>query len=243
MEKLIKEYICECGKVYTNPQSFNGHKSSCKVHFNAIGKDITRSSLYNVESQAKAHATVAKHYAEKREQRHLQWLAEKHCCERCGNVMTEFFGTGRFCSVSCANTRVHSKATKDKLAKAAKANSANRISSSADNIRVAKVNQLPVSILDISKRTISKVVLRMQLPCSCCGIYVPGVVWDIHHITPKHLGGKDTTDNLTYICPNCHRICHTDINLLPNDLVSIEDFLKAKNLDWKDYYFAKPTDM
>ena len=27
-----KEFVCECGKTFTNPQSFNGHKSHCKVH-------------------------------------------------------------------------------------------------------------------------------------------------------------------------------------------------------------------
>lgn len=236
MDKLVKEYLCECGKVYTNSQSFNGHKSSCKIHFTALGKDITRSSLYNPTSQAKAHATVAKHCAEKKAQQRLQWLAEKHTCERCGKIMTEFFGTGRFCSVTCANSRSHSEATRAKMSNAAKAN---RVSTCTSNIRKATVDKLPINILDLSKRTLSKVLLRMNLPCSCCGIYVPGVVWDIHHITPKHLGGSDTVDNLTYICPNCHRICHTDSNLLLNDLVSLDKFLDAKDLDWRDYYFVK----
>lgn len=25
-------YKCECGKEFDNPQSFNGHKSHCKIH-------------------------------------------------------------------------------------------------------------------------------------------------------------------------------------------------------------------
>ena len=32
------EYVCECGKIFTNSQSFNGHKSNCKVHIEAKGK-------------------------------------------------------------------------------------------------------------------------------------------------------------------------------------------------------------
>lgn len=238
METEVKKYTCECGKVYTNPQSFNGHKSSCKIHLTALGKDITKSSLYNPESQAKAHATVAKHYAEKKEQCRLQWVAEKHTCERCGKVMTEKFGTGRFCSRACANTRNHSANTRTKIAQS-KTKIANRVSSEADNIRIAVVATLPDNILDLSKRTISKVMLRMNLPCSCCGAHVPGVVWDIHHILPKHLGGSDAATNLTYICPNCHRICHTDEALLPRKLISLTEFFEERQIDWKDYYFAK----
>ena len=234
-----KKYICECGKEYTNPHAFSGHKSSCKIHLAAVGKPLTSSNLYNPEIQAKAHATISKNCAKRKEEKLLQWIAEKHACEKCGKVMTEKFGSGRFCSRACANARVHTDSTRKKLSIAAKNNSANRISSTAQNVRIAKVKQKPVNLLDLSKRTISKIVLRMELPCSCCGVYVPGVVWDIHHIKPKHLGGSDSADNLTYICPNCHRICHTNISLLPNDLISLEDFLKLMNKNWQDYYFVK----
>ena len=29
---MNNKYICECGKEFDNSQSFNGHKSHCKVH-------------------------------------------------------------------------------------------------------------------------------------------------------------------------------------------------------------------
>ena len=32
MSSFTKEYICICGKVCTTSQSFNGHKSHCKIH-------------------------------------------------------------------------------------------------------------------------------------------------------------------------------------------------------------------
>lgn len=232
MGNLNKKYICECGKEFINPQAFNGHKSSCKIHFAAVGKDLQKSNLYNPDIQAKAHATVARHNAERRAKQLQQWVAEQHLCERCGRVMTTKFGSGRFCSRACANTREHSADTKKKLSKAAK--------KSISTIRIAKVDRIPTNLLELSKRTISKLMLRMQLPCSCCGIYIPGVVWDIHHIKPRHLGGSDFADNLTYICPNCHRICHTNVELLPSPLVSLDDYLKLKQIRWQDYYFAKP---
>lgn len=238
MDELIKKYICKCGKEYTNSQAFNGHKSSCKVHLTALGKSITNSNLYNPEIQAKAHATLAKNNAVRRQKQLEQWIAEQHTCERCGKVMTEKFASGRFCSKTCANTREYSQETRDKLSKAATAQAAKR-SKTTNTIRIAKVDRIPTSILELSKRTVSKLMIRMQLPCSCCGAYVPGVVWDVHHIKPRHLGGSDLADNLTYICPNCHRICHTNTALLTKPLVSLEDYLKLKNINWQEYYFAK----
>lgn len=44
-----------------------------------------------------------------------KWILEKHKCEKCGKVMTEKFASGRFCSRSCANSRTHSKETKEKI--------------------------------------------------------------------------------------------------------------------------------
>ena len=231
-----KIYKCECGKEFTNPQSFNGHKSSCKIHLTALGKPLTRSSLYNPESQAKAHATVARNYALKREEALSRWVAEQHVCETCGKVMTEKFGSGRFCSRACANTRSHSEETRKKQSIATKANAAKKAGS---NVRIAKVKRIPTNLLELSKRTVSKIVIRMALPCSCCDTYVPGVAWDIHHIVPRKEGGPDTADNLTYICPNCHRISHTDISLLPNKLIPLDKYLEIKGKKWQDYYFAK----
>lgn len=88
------------------------------------------------------------------------------------------------------------------------------------------------TILEFSKRTAMKILKRMKAKCSICG-------WnestcDIHHIISKKNGGTDEMSNLIYICPNCHRICHT-INKY-----SIE-FLKSHSLDkeypnWINYY-------
>lgn len=46
-----------------------------------------------------------------------KWIQDKHTCEKCGKVMAEYYGTGRFCSRSCANTRAHSDETKKKIGK------------------------------------------------------------------------------------------------------------------------------
>lgn len=62
------------------------------------------------------------------------------------------------------------------------------------------------SLLHADKNAIARIIDRLDLGCSNCG-------WneakcDIHHIVPKAKGGSDYPTNLTYICPNCHRLAH-----------------------------------
>lgn len=49
---------------------------------------------------------------------------------------------------------------------------------------------------------------------------------EIHHILPLQQGGDNSLDNISYLCPNCHRIIHefishfcngTDINEIVNN--------------------------
>lgn len=90
----------------------------------------------------------------------------------------------------------------------------------------------PISILDLSKRTISKILNRSNIGCAICG-------WnestcDIHHIIERKNGGNDEINNLIIVCPNCHRIIHN------NKTYSIE-YLKSLSIDkhfsnWKDFY-------
>lgn len=88
------------------------------------------------------------------------------------------------------------------------------------------------SILEFSKRTAVKILKRMGAKCSICG-------WDestcdIHHIIPKKNGGTDNMDNLIYICPNCHRICHTTNKYSIEHLKSLAISILYK--DWKNFY-------
>ena len=227
METSIKTYLCECGKEYTNPQAFNGHKSSCKVHLEALGKPLS-SGLSCIESRVKSSTTRAKHRAEKATQLAQLWRAEQHKCERCGIVMFEKFGTGRFCSRACANSRTHSEDTCKKIS--------STIQQTNEQLKDLKIKTgKKLSQYRVSKKTLSKIIANMDLPCSCCGAHVPGVPWDLHHIIQRAAGGSDFADNLTYICPNCHRICHTNPELLPKQLISLDIFLDSLDKNWQDY--------
>ena len=111
-------YICECGKQFSNSQSFNGHKCHCKIHqtykhgsLDYIEQIISnRSKTYSENAQCKR--------LERNKQKILIWISEQHKCEKCGKIMTEKFGSGRFCSRACANSHNISDKTKNKISTA-----------------------------------------------------------------------------------------------------------------------------
>ena len=115
---MVGIYRCVCGKEFTNPQGFNGHKAHCRIHFiSKHGSDEKYIKSINdyYEFRRRGRAT-SQSRCEKKKQHELDlWISEKHTCEKCGKVMTEKFATGRFCSRSCANSKKHSEDTKRKI--------------------------------------------------------------------------------------------------------------------------------
>ena len=111
----MKTYHCVCGKTFTDPQRFNGHKQGCPVHI--VNKYGSLEAYYLVKNRSKQQGaeTLRKKLHERKEQLLQQWIAEKHTCERCGKVMTEKYGSGRFCSKSCANSHKHSEETRESI--------------------------------------------------------------------------------------------------------------------------------
>lgn len=199
---------------------------------------------------------------------HIKFCKERsneiRICEHCGKEHDGTFGSGRFCSKACANARSHEANSRVKCSETLKAallrieqegrhcEKCGTVYHSKDLSRKLCFGCLPAtirysctkreepqSILDLSKRTVIKILRRMKLPCSCCGFYIEGVSLDIHHILPRQLGGSDDMSNLTYICPNCHRIAHTNSFLLSRPLISIVQQLESLGLDWKEFYYVK----
>jgi uncharacterized protein YlaI len=89
-----------------------------------------------------------------------------------------------------------------------------------------------VSILECSKRTVTKILSRLKLGCFNCG-------WDIcrgdlHHIVPQAKQGTDAHSNLTYLCPNCHRMAHSGKLLV---FKTVEEIVGET---WKQFYNVTP---
>lgn len=110
------EYVCECGKQFTNSQKFNGHKTHCKVHLEAVGKLNERINAQQkfIESGNTFNTKKHQNTVVQKESELRKWIQEQHRCAKCGKIMTKFYGTGRFCS-HCANGRAQCEDTKAKI--------------------------------------------------------------------------------------------------------------------------------
>lgn len=125
-----KEYKCICGKTFNNSQACNMHMGRCNVYMQSIGR--LDKKISNDYKNAEIGRKSAQKNAELRRQQKInKWISEQHRCEHCGKIMTEKFGSGRFCSVSCANSKKHSAETKRKISEGVKlhvnSNSMNKI--------------------------------------------------------------------------------------------------------------------
>lgn len=114
---MNKIYTCICGKTFDKPNSFNGHKCHCKEHLiNTYGEEkylkrIELDEFARIQAPKKSH----EYSIYKKEQKLNHWISEQHTCEKCGKIMTEKYGSGRFCSKTCAHSRVHTPESKQKI--------------------------------------------------------------------------------------------------------------------------------
>lgn len=88
------------------------------------------------------------------------------------------------------------------------------------------------SILNLSLRTAQKIIKRLKLGCSNCGW--DNTSCDIHHINGRNVENADNHNNLSLLCPNCHRMVHEG-KLEKEKLVTLEEFLPD---DWQKYYYG-----
>ena len=117
---MKNKYICICGKEFKSQNSLSAHKANCKEYY--LQQDGNLNNYYNKLNNLKKNSNnrnAIKSRQEKlkqqKEEKLNKWLQEKHKCEHCGKIMTEYYGSGRFCSQSCANSRKHSIDTKQKI--------------------------------------------------------------------------------------------------------------------------------
>lgn len=92
----------------------------------------------------------------------------------------------------------------------------------------------PDSIRKVSKKTRRKILRRLMehenLGCSRCGW--DKAIGDLHHIEGRDIENPDKQENLSYLCPNCHRLVHKG-KVEKEKLVSFDDQLGNS---WKKYY-------
>lgn len=167
--------------------------------------------------------------------------------KECLNCGTKFIGDYRakFCSRKCAaiynNSRRKIIRGKTKIAKCIRCGkefeASVHVSSTrclCDNCKKHKRphNKNLKSILDCSKRTTTKILKRAGAKCAICG-------WsestcDIHHIIERKNGGTDSLDNLIIVCPNCHRVIHSNKKYTISYLKTLS--ISNTFIGWENYY-------
>lgn len=107
-EIKMKEYKCECGQIFNDPQKFNGHKSHCRIHLGEDRYEQRKQNLILCGNYGRQQGEIIhQKWIEEQQDKLDQWISEQHTCEKCGKVMTEKYGSGRFCSKKCSSSRLN----------------------------------------------------------------------------------------------------------------------------------------
>lgn len=171
----------------------------------------------------------------------------KKICQNCDIEFYTSHDNRKFCSLSCAsivNNRKKesvSEKTRAKLSESLRKyykNNPDKITSKEDGLlngisSQKGKNRNPKNILSVSKRSTTKILKRIGLGCSRCG-------WDkancdLHHIKGKKINNPDNHDNLSYLCPNCHKLAHDG---KVSEIKTLESYLNENNINWRDFYYG-----
>lgn len=98
-------YACKCGREFLKKQSFVAHCSHCKEHLNPEQQE-RRKTINSLQKEVvlRVNRQKSEEFQSKRRESIRSWISEEHKCETCGRIMTEYYGTGRFCGSSCSRS-------------------------------------------------------------------------------------------------------------------------------------------
>lgn len=169
-------------------------------------------------------------------------------CKKCKKKHDGSFGSGRYCSRFCANSRLHTEETKTKISKSL-SKFYGGLSSDELRKRVPSPKQIEESIQKRKKtwnekllnedfstlkfeRIGKRVKLEQEGKCNRCGLDT----WQGESLTLEleHKDGNNKNngrDNLEALCPNCHSLTKTwrgrNIRGSESSSVSDEDVVRA----------------
>ena len=109
-------YKCVCGFKTINKQQLCSHKGRCEVHLGDRYEETKR--RMTAGGLAVMQQTNQRKHQEKLDRiaREVsEWISEQNRCEKCNKVMSTKFGSGKYCSRICANTRQHTEESKRRI--------------------------------------------------------------------------------------------------------------------------------
>lgn len=111
---MKNKYVCLCGSQFKSASGLSGHMLYCKTFRMFANENFAFND--NLEQLKNLCSRIIRNIVEEKKMIEDQrWIKEKHLCEKCGKIMTEKYGSGRFCCKACANSRTHSAQTKAKM--------------------------------------------------------------------------------------------------------------------------------
>jgi predicted HNH restriction endonuclease len=152
-----------------------------------------------------------------------------------------------FCNSSCAGSynnkkrAPQSEETKNKISETLKNkwaesrelfSTGDNHSKKVGNSTKGKFKKNVETIYELSKRTVQKILKRLNLGCSNCGWNQ--TTCDIHHINGRKIEDCDNHNNLSLLCPNCHRMAHEG-KLKKENLKNLNSTLPD---NWKESYYG-----
>lgn len=108
------EFKCKyCGKICKNANSLRNHERLCKL--NPDHQEHTGFKYGWSKGLNKENSEVYKKISEKAKAKHRKEFIPYYC-EKCGKLVEEKYGSGRFCSRKCANSHIIVEEQKIKIA-------------------------------------------------------------------------------------------------------------------------------
>lgn len=164
-------------------------------------------------------------------------------CEKCNCEHDGTYGSGRFCSRSCAASRTFSKESRLKKSMANKKHYKEHGWSGKNNIikfRRTWKKKIMESDFDslsyLSKR--KRVIWEQDCKCKECGLNKwreKPLTLELEHLNGNH--SDNNRSNLAALCPNCHSITRTwrgrnkkDSQHGPSDMEIWETYQDSKNI-------------
>lgn len=110
---MEQKYICRyCGKECKNENSLRNHERLCKM--NPDHQQHTGFVYGWTKGLNKENSEVYKKISEKAKAKyHKKFIP--YFCEKCGKLVEEKYGSGRFCSRECANSHIHTEQQNNKI--------------------------------------------------------------------------------------------------------------------------------
>ena len=95
-----------------------------------------------------------------------------------------------------------------------------------------KYNLTCDSLFEISSRTKSKILKRLNIGCCICNWN--DCVCDLHHINGRQIADANNHSNLAYVCPNCHRKIHEG-QITKEQIIPLNQQIGD---NWKEFYYG-----